>query len=69
VGDNSIISFNSISLASSIEGIPQGENLIVQEYIEKPLLLDGYKFDLRLYVLITSCHPLRIFMYRDGLVI
>ncbi|CAH0556489.1 unnamed protein product [Brassicogethes aeneus] len=42
-------------------------NTIVQRYIEKPLLIGGYKFDLRLYVCIPSYHPLTIFMYREGL--
>ncbi|CAB4021801.1 tubulin polyglutamylase TTLL7-like, partial [Paramuricea clavata] len=32
------------------------------------MLLDGYKFDLRIYVLVTNCDPLRIFLYDDGLV-
>lgn len=32
------------------------------------MLLDNYKFDLRVYVLVTSCDPLRIFVYEDGLV-
>ncbi|VDQ15323.1 unnamed protein product [Trichobilharzia regenti] len=41
---------------------------VIQEYIDNPLLIDGYKCDLRVYVLITSCDPLRIFMYNDGLV-
>ena len=50
------------------EKIPPTEHFIVQEYVEKPLLLDGYKFDLRIYVLITSCDPLRIFLFNDGLV-
>lgn len=43
-----------------------GEMVIVQRYIEKPLLLDGYKFDLRLYVLVTSVHPLEAFLYTAG---
>ncbi|XP_017773806.1 PREDICTED: probable tubulin polyglutamylase TTLL2, partial [Nicrophorus vespilloides] len=43
-------------------------NTIVQKYIEKPLLIGGYKFDLRLYVCIPSYHPLTIYMYQEGLV-
>ncbi|XP_050501600.1 probable tubulin polyglutamylase TTLL2 isoform X2 [Diabrotica virgifera virgifera] len=42
-------------------------NTIVQRYIEKPLLIGGYKFDLRLYVCIPSYHPVTIYMYREGL--
>jgi tubulin polyglutamylase TTLL6/13 len=34
----------------------------------QPFLLDGFKIDLRVYVLVTSCNPLRVFVYRDGLV-
>ncbi|CAL8090222.1 unnamed protein product [Calicophoron daubneyi] len=47
---------------------PNGAPCVIQEYINNPLLIDGYKCDLRVYVLITSCDPLRIFIYNDGLV-
>jgi len=30
--------------------------------------MDRYKFDLRVYVLVVSCDPLRLFLYNDGLV-
>ncbi|PNF34975.1 hypothetical protein B7P43_G15627 [Cryptotermes secundus] len=43
-------------------------NAIVQRYIENPLLIGGYKFDLRLYVCIPSYHPLTVYLYKEGLV-
>ncbi|XP_056132381.1 tubulin polyglutamylase TTLL7 [Lampris incognitus] len=59
---------HGISLIRNCEKLPAQEHFIVQEYLDKPFLMEGYKFDLRIYILVTSCDPLRIFLYNDGLV-
>uniref|UniRef100_A0A8C6GMX1 Tubulin tyrosine ligase-like family, member 7 n=1 Tax=Mus spicilegus TaxID=10103 RepID=A0A8C6GMX1_MUSSI len=59
---------HGISLIRNGDKVPSQDHLIVQEYIEKPFLMEGYKFDLRIYILVTSCDPLKIFLYHDGLV-
>ena len=42
--------------------------VIIQEYISNPLLIDNLKFDVRVYVLMTSIEPLKLYVYEDGLV-
>ena len=42
-------------------------SLIVSHYVDNPLLINGLKFDLRIYVAITGVNPLRIFVYEEGL--
>ncbi|XP_045691575.1 tubulin polyglutamylase TTLL7 [Phyllostomus hastatus] len=59
---------HGISLIRNGDKLPSQDHLIVQEYIDKPFLMEGYKFDLRIYILVTSCDPLKIFLYHDGLV-
>ncbi|OMJ76805.1 hypothetical protein SteCoe_23741 [Stentor coeruleus] len=56
-----------IYITKRIEDINPDEKHVVQEYLTKPFLIDNLKFDLRIYVLVTSCDPLRIFIHEDGL--
>lgn len=71
---NGIKVINDISQIPS-HAIPQptGSNerstMIIQRYISNPCLLENrQKFDLRIYVLLTSVDPLRVYVYKEGLV-
>ncbi|XP_046980773.1 probable tubulin polyglutamylase TTLL2 [Schistocerca americana] len=56
-----------IFLFRKVSELTYDSNAVVQQYIENPLLIGGYKFDLRLYVCIPSYHPLTVYLYREGL--
>ncbi|GIQ89913.1 tubulin polyglutamylase TTLL-4, partial [Kipferlia bialata] len=56
-----------IRLISKKEQLPD-DHALVQRYIVHPFLINGLKFDLRMYVLVTSIDPLRVYLYPEGLV-
>lgn len=56
-----------IFLTSNPSEIPDKAELVVSHYINNPLLINGFKFDIRVYVLITCFNPLRIYIYNEGL--
>jgi hypothetical protein len=56
-----------IFLIDNISDVPLNDTFLVQKYLANPLLLDeGYKFDMRIYCLVTSVNPLEMFLYKDG---
>lgn len=56
-----------IYLTRTLKNMPTNEHMICQLYINRPLLIDGFKFDLRVYALITCVDPLRMYVYNEGL--
>ena len=57
-----------IRVINKFSDIPNKKSqLCVQSYIKNPFLINKLKFDLRIYVLITSVDPLRIYIYEEGL--
>jgi hypothetical protein len=55
----------------ALKGGPQrtvdfGIPYVVQRYLKRPLLLDGYKSEVRVYFLVASLDPLRVLWYKEG---
>jgi tubulin polyglutamylase TTLL5 len=56
-----------IYIVDALEDVPRDEALVISRYVANPLLVNGLKFDLRLYVLVPCFEPLRIYLYEEGL--
>ena len=41
---------------------------MIQEYIDNPLLIRSTKWDMRIYVLITQMRPLKVYLFKEGIV-
>ena len=41
----------------------ESEGSFIQEFVDDPFLIDGYKFDIGIYTMITSIDPLRIYIF------
>jgi uncharacterized membrane protein YgcG len=62
--------FQNVPLKFNLRRYKEGYKtapVVAQRYLTKPFLIDGFKFDLRIYALVLSCDPLRIHVFNDGL--
>jgi len=58
-----------IKIVDSTTKIPHdNKGFLISDYITNPHLIKGYKYDLRVYVLVTNFDPLTVYINNDGLV-
>lgn len=57
-----------IKIVDSKQHVSNKDGILASRYISNPHLINGLKYDLRVYVLVTSYCPLKVYMYDDGLV-
>mmetsp|Transcript_33418 Transcript_33418/g.76354 ORF Transcript_33418/g.76354 Transcript_33418/m.76354 type:complete len:1177 (+) Transcript_33418:33-3563(+) len=55
-----------IQVVNDVGSVHYGELTIIQQYLPNPFLINGYKWDMRTYVTVTSFNPLEAFIYKDG---
>ncbi|MDW7747287.1 PqqD family peptide modification chaperone [Halomonas sp.] len=55
-----------VRVLKDVAEAPLAQDWLVQEYVANPHTIRGHKYVLRLYVLITSLEPLRVYLYRQG---
>ena len=55
-----------IHIINDIGNVSYAVPTIIQRYLLNPLLFRGFKFDFRIYVLVTSFSPLEAFIHQEG---
>ena len=65
-----LVTAESIAAAApgSAEASFTTSSCVAQRYVPDPFLINGLKVDFRCYVVVTGVDPLRIFMYKEGMV-
>ena len=60
------LSFATKTLTENNTTYTINETYVISKYLENPLLVSDKKFDMRIYVLVTSFHPLKVWLFRHG---
>jgi hypothetical protein len=55
-----------VRLLQRLSEAKRDKTTLVQQYLSRPHLIDGFKYSLRFYVLVTSVRPLVAWIYGDG---
>ena len=44
-----------------VDEVSDKQNIVVSHYVNNPMLINGYKYDLRIYIAVMSINPLRLY--------
>ena len=54
-----------ITAEKALQYAKGNKKVLVQRYLSDPYLINGHKFDLRIYVLVAGVDPLRIYIHEE----
>ena len=57
-----------ISLINDIMQLKYEQQSVIQKYICNPMLIRGVKWDMRIYVLLTQMRPMKLYLFKEGIV-
>ena len=52
-----------IKIIGKKDNVNKRAGFLVSKYLEKPHLLRGYKYDLRIYIIVTCYEPLKAYIF------
>lgn len=55
-----------MAIISSKKALPSEATYLLQKYVSHPLLWRGYKHDIRLWAIVSSVSPMRLYLLQDG---
>lgn len=59
----------SVANSNEVENIKMPkEGILIQEFVANPYLIDGKKFDIGIYAVLTSVEPIRVYIYDEVLI-
>lgn len=57
-----------IKVVGQKQEVKRKPGYVVSQYVSNPHLIDGFKYDMRIYALVSGFDPLKIYLFKEGLV-
>ena len=63
-----LICGKGIKVIAQKQEVKKKPGFVLSQYVANPYTINGFKFDLRIYCLVTCYDPLKVYIFKEGLV-